>query len=237
NNNNDNIYQPPRLQSVPFELDNEQKIAKQLRLLQKQRDKLSNSELTSVIRSQFTDAPEVEDTHGGANLGKQSAHSRKIAMQDADIKEFEETQMIRLTMGRKEKKVRKKMMREELSNLGAIAGGFGSVVAGVDDAFGDGNNDDGSGARGRRGRDYGGDGGGGEDGGDGSFKMKGMRKRKVDLLEGGDGAGRRSSKKKGTMNTYQKSLYGGGDSGGGGGGRGGGGRGGGRGRGRGGGRG
>ncbi|KAL9178800.1 hypothetical protein ACHAXT_003931 [Thalassiosira profunda] len=189
------VYQPPRLHSVPFELDNEAQAAKERRLLQKQLDKQSRSELTAVVRSQFTDAPEVEDARGGAMLGKQSAASRRIAARDADIQEFEETQMLRLTMGKSEKKARKKMMREELSNLGAIAGGLGGVGGDVDEAFGGGG--------------FGGGGAGEEDEG-GRFKTKGMRKRKVERLDYApqEGGGKRRSKKKGGGNAFQKSLYG-----------------------------
>jgi len=202
NDNNNGVYQPPRLQSVPFELQNNESLAiKQRDLLEKQRAKQSRSELTQLLKSQYTDLPEEEDVRGGASLGTQSEKSRKLAAQDADIQEFEETQMIRLTMGKKEKKARKKVMRDELSNLGVIAGGLGSVVAGVDEAFG-------SGGGGR---------GGGDDGdgmGGGRYKMKGMRKRRVEVLDGSGGGGgnnklRSKKKKKGAVNSYQKSLYGG----------------------------
>eukprot|EP00579_Thalassiosira_antarctica_P024227 CAMPEP_0201983960 /NCGR_PEP_ID=MMETSP0904-20121228/82085_1 /ASSEMBLY_ACC=CAM_ASM_000553 /TAXON_ID=420261 /ORGANISM="Thalassiosira antarctica, Strain CCMP982" /LENGTH=452 /DNA_ID=CAMNT_0048537221 /DNA_START=79 /DNA_END=1437 /DNA_ORIENTATION=+ len=190
-------YQPPRLNSVPFELDNEAALAKQERQAKKQHDRQSRSELTQLLRSQYTDAPDEEDVRGGTLLGKQSEKSRKLAAQDADIQEFEETQMIRLTMGRKEKRARKANMREEMSNLGAIAGGFGSVVGSIGEAFGRGGKE--------------------EDGeGDGDFKMKGMRKRKVEILdqEMKMGSTQRRSKKKGATNTYQKSLYEGGGGGG-----------------------
>lgn len=223
-NNNTGVYQPPRLNSVPFELDNERQLLKQQRLLAKQRDKLSRSELTQVIKSQYTDAPEEEDVHGGALLGSQSEKSRKVSQRDANIQEFEENQMIRLTMSRSEKKERKKMRRDEMSNLNVLSGGFG--YAGVEDAFGEGggndSDDDGGlnkmstmkrSSSGGRHSGGGGDVGGG--GRDGSYKTKGMRKRKVEVLDdSGSGSKRKSSKKKGASNTYQKSLYGGGGGGG-----------------------
>ena len=214
------VYQPPRLQSVPFELDNERALLKQERLLQKQRDRLSRSELTQVIKSQFTDAPEEEDIRGGALLGKQSEASRKIAQRDATIQEFEESQMIRLTMGKAEKKQRKKMIRDELSNLNVLSSGLGNVVAGVDEAFGNDNEEDDNGDIGsfgdiggeRRGKRRSSDRyRGGDDGGEGSFKTKGMRKRKVEVLDGSRGGVKKhqsKKKKKGASNTYQKSLYG-----------------------------
>ena len=98
--------------------------------------------------------------------------------------------MIRLTMGRKEKKERKKVRREEMSNLGAIAGGLGGMVAGVGEAFGGGGAND------------------GEDDAGAGFKRVGMRKRKVEVLEQGRKRGGQKSTKKAPSNTYQKSLYG-----------------------------
>ena len=212
--NNNNVYQPPRLQSMPFDPDdNDRAMEKRRRQLEKQRDRLSRSELTAVVRSQFTDAPEEEDARGGALLGMQSESARRIAARDADVREFEEGQMIRLSMGKKERGERKRMMREEMSNLGAIAGGLGGLMAGVEDAFGGG----GGKKRSRGGARDGDDGAGG-----GEFKTTGMRKRRVEVLEGGDGAGKKKKKKGGPTNTYQKSLYGGGGGGAGGGGGGGG---------------
>lgn len=186
-----NVYKAPRLQSVPFELENEQKMAQMEKQRNKHRDRMQRSELAEVVRAQFTDAPEEEDIRGGAMLGKQREVSRKLAARDADIQEFEETQMIRLTMGKKEKKERKKMMREEMSNLGALSE-FGNIAAGVDDAFG-------------------GDDEGGRSQGSGSYKVKGMRKRKVEVFDDV----RPSSKKKGSSkkkskqsNQFQNALYG-----------------------------
>jgi hypothetical protein len=187
-----NVYKAPRLQSVPFALENEQKMAQREQQRNKQRDRMQRSELAEVVRAQFTDAPEEEDIRGGAMLGKQREVSRKLAARDADIQEFEETQMIRLTMGKKEKKERKKMMREEMSNLGALSE-FGNIAAGVDDAFG---------------RDE-----GGRSQGGGSYKMKGMRKRKVEVFN--DSRTSSSSKKKVSSkkkskqsNQFQNALYG-----------------------------
>jgi U3 small nucleolar ribonucleoprotein protein LCP5 len=186
-----NVYKAPRLQSVPFALENEQKMAQMENQRNKQRDRMQRSELAEVVRAQFTDAPEEEDIRGGAMLGKQREVSRKLAARDADIQEFEETQMIRLTMGKKEKKERKKMMREEMSNLGALSE-FGNIAAGVDDAFG---------------RDE-----GGRPQGGGSYKMKGMRKRKVEVFDDARPSSNKkkaSSKKKSKQsNQYQNALYG-----------------------------
>ena len=200
-----NVYQPPRLQSVPFELDNSDRIArKHDRNLEKKRERQSRSELTQVIKSQFTDAPEEEDARGGASLGLQSDRSRKISSRNAELEAFEEGHMMRLSVGRKEKKERKRMMREEMSNLGAIADGLGNVVAGVDDAFGGGGN--------RKRRTAFSDGGAGHGGSQEEYKTKGMRRRKVDIIDHGGIAKKKkkSAKNGGATNTYQKSLYGGG---------------------------
>ena len=150
---------------------------------------MQRSELAEVVRAQFTDAPEEEDIRGGAMLGKQREVSKKLAQREADVTEFEETHMIRLTMGKKEKKEKKRIMREEMSNLGAIAD-LGNVVAGIDDAFGDD-------TRGRGKQN--------EDNRNGGFVTRGMRKRKVEVLEP------RVSRKNKTRspNSFQKDLYGG----------------------------
>lgn len=122
--------------------------------------------------------------------------------------------MIRFTVGKKEKKLRTKMRRDELSNLNVISGGFGTVGAGIDDAFGENDNDSGddllSGVKRKKGRKSSSDRYTPQDGGEGSYKMKGMRKRKVEVLnDGGSKRGSGKKKKKGATNTYQKSLYGG----------------------------
>ena len=186
-----NVYQPPRLQSVPFALENEKNLAQLERQRNKQRDRMQRSELAEVVRAQFTDAPEEEDIRGGAMLGKQREVSRKLAARDADIQEFEETQMIRLTMGKKEKKERKRMMREEMSNLGAISE-LGNIAAGVDDAFGEE-------YKGRKAQ------------GGSSFKTMGMRKRKVEVFDEARPSNKkksRNSKSKRSSNQFQNALYG-----------------------------
>ncbi|EED94443.1 hypothetical protein THAPSDRAFT_268543 [Thalassiosira pseudonana CCMP1335] len=178
------VYQPPRLQSMPFE-ENEQKYEKEERLRRKERDRMQRSELAEVVRAQFTDAPEEEDIRGGAMLGKQREVSKRLAARDADVQEFEETHMIRLTMGKKEKKERKRVMRDELSNLGAIAD-LGNVVSGVNAAFGDGD---------RGGRD--------SRGTSEAYVTKGMRKRKVEVLDHELGQQKRSGRKsKGGSSPY-----------------------------------
>jgi hypothetical protein len=210
-NNTNNIYQPPRHQSMPFDYNidstNQERLHyKKQQQINKQRSHALHSELTSIIKSSIlhTDQPDEEDVHGGALVGYQSNKSRKVKEHEKDVQEYEERQMIRLTVSKKERKARKRMIREEMSNLGAIADGLGGITRDVQDAFGDNRNNGRSSSSSRHN-------GGNDD--SGSYKTTGMRKRRIDLLEGGD-ASKSSSKKKtrkiGATNTYQKSLYGGG---------------------------
>ena len=206
--NNNNIYQPPRHQSMPFDqidsTNQERLLYKKQQQLNKQRARALRSELTHVIKSSIltNDQPDEEDVRGGALVGYQSIKSRKLVEREKEVQEYEERQMIRLAVGKKERKARKRMMREEMSNLGAIADGLG-MSRDVEDAFG-GNGNGGSS------RDY-----GGKDD-SGSYKTTGMRKRRIDILEGGDSSSKSKKKRKtGATNTYQKSLYGGGSGGGG----------------------
>ena len=116
------------------------------------------------------------------------------------------------------------MKQELLSDAGdstvqessiSISGGFGTVGAGIDDAFGENDNDGSgddmlSGVKRKKSRKSSGDRYTPQDGGEGSYKMKGMRKRKVEVLNDGGSkrGGSGKKKKKGATNTYQKSLYG-----------------------------
>jgi hypothetical protein len=213
NNNNNNIYQPPRHQSMPFDYNidstNQERLHyKKQQQINKQRSHALQSELTSIIKSSIlhTDQPDEEDVHGGALVGYQSNKSRKVLQHEKEVQEYEERQMIRLTVSKKERKARKRMVREEMSNLGAIADGLGGMSRDVQDAFGDNRNGRSSSSRHN-----------GVNDDSGSYKTTGMRKRRIDILEGGD-TNKSSSKKKirkiGATNTYQKSLYGSGAGGG-----------------------
>mmetsp|Transcript_3362 Transcript_3362/g.7026 ORF Transcript_3362/g.7026 Transcript_3362/m.7026 type:complete len:407 (+) Transcript_3362:29-1249(+) len=121
---NDGIYRAPRLAAVPYNLDKTDKEAeRQKRKLQRMR----TSELAQTLRSQYGDAPEQDDIHGGTELGKQRESSRRFAQQQEEKTRYEEDAMIRLTTTRKEKKERKQIMRQESSNLSAIAD-LGNIV-------------------------------------------------------------------------------------------------------------
>lgn len=141
------IYQPPRLAAVPF-AEREKAEEKAERALARQRRRMRQSELLQTLRAaDGTDRPEEDDLDGGAALGKQKEAARRMAEREAEKTKFEEDMMVRLTQSRKDKKARGRMMREEQSNLGAIAD-LGSLAAGVADAFGgsdDGGDSDGGG--------------------------------------------------------------------------------------------
>jgi len=127
------IYKAPRITSVPFtEMEKEEE--KKNLLLKKQRDRMRNSELLMTIKSQLGDVPDEDDVTGGANIGRQREAARKIANQDAERTKLEEDHMIRLTTTRKDKKLRNKIMRDEVSNLNAIAD-IGNLTSGFSAAF------------------------------------------------------------------------------------------------------
>ena len=194
------IYQPPRLAAVPF-AEREKAEEKAERALARQRRRMRQSELLQTLRAaDGTDRPEEEDLDGGAALGKQKEAARRMAEREAEKTKFEEEMMVRLTQSRKEKKARGRMMREEQSNLGAIAD-LGRLAAGVADAFG--GSDDGGDS----------DGGGGGlagmvgDGSSGRYENGKRRRGGDDYAEIHGERRRRKTGMKGS-NAHQRALYG-----------------------------
>ena len=115
--NDDNIYRAPRQTSVPYAFDQEQKQKdKEKRALKR----LRATELAQTLRSQYGEAPDQEDMHGGGDFGKQREAARRFAEREAEKTRYEEDTMMRFTVTRKEKKERKKIMRMENSNLTAV---------------------------------------------------------------------------------------------------------------------
>jgi hypothetical protein len=117
------IYHAPRLTAVPYMHDVQQKRLSQDK---RQRRRLRASELAQTLRDQYGEAPDQEDMHGGGNsdlYGKQRAAAKKLAQQQAERTEYEESNMIRLMTSRKEKKEKKRIQRlmEGGSNLAQIA--------------------------------------------------------------------------------------------------------------------
>lgn len=195
------IYQPPRLAAVPF-AEREKAEEKAERALARQRRRMRQSELLQTLRAaDGTDRPEEEDLDGGAALGKQKEAARRMAEREAEKTKFEEEMMVRLTQSRKEKKARGRMMREEQSNLGAIAD-LGRLAAGVADAFG--GSDDGGDSDGGGGGLAGMVGGGGSSG---RYENGKRRRGGDDYAEIHGDRRRRKTGMKGS-NAHQRALYG-----------------------------
>jgi Cobalamin biosynthesis protein CobT (nicotinate-mononucleotide:5, 6-dimethylbenzimidazole phosphoribosyltransferase) len=128
------VYRAPRLAATPF-VEKEKQAEREERILKRQRDRMRKSEFLSTLKATFGDAPEEDDLDGGAVLGKQRERARRFAEQLKEKTNYEEDAMVRLTTSRKEKKLRQKIMRDEVSNLNAIAD-LGNIAAGVTAAFG-----------------------------------------------------------------------------------------------------
>mmetsp|Transcript_21458 Transcript_21458/g.33061 ORF Transcript_21458/g.33061 Transcript_21458/m.33061 type:complete len:422 (+) Transcript_21458:177-1442(+) len=182
---NDGIYRAPRMASVPFPSDTQ---ASEERAKRKER-RLNTSEFVQTLRSQYGEAPEQEDMHGGTEYGKQREAARRLAERQAEQTQYEEDAMVRLVTSRKDKKEAKRLLREEASNLSAIAD-LGNLVRGVSTAFSkDKDGDD----RGDAEDEYGDHG----------------RRNQFDEVTGKSKKGRA---KKVSKNSLQSALYGGGGS-------------------------
>ena len=194
------LYKSPRLAAVPFS-EHEEQQKKDERKLKKQRERMRKSELLSTLKATYGDMPEEDDFGGGASLGKQRESARRLAEREAEKTKFEEAAFIRLTTSKKEKKMRNRIMREEVSNLHSIAD-IGNLTAGVSMAFGD---------EGNNGSD------------DDIIRVSGSsrqssrhgngKRRRTD--EYGGGSGSKSKRRNDTKNSYQKALFGIGDNSGG----------------------
>ena len=114
----DGIYRAPRTTAVPYAFDQERK---QMEKEKRERRRMRATELAQTLRAQYGEAPEQEDIHGGSDLGKQRAAARRLAEREAERTKYEEDTMVRLQTSRKDKKEKKRLMREETSNLNAIA--------------------------------------------------------------------------------------------------------------------
>ena len=194
NNNNNGLYKAPRLSAVPFAEKEKQQI-KEERLLKKQRDRMKKSELLSTLKATYGDTPEEDDFGGGAGIGKQRESARRLAEREAEKTKYEEDAFVRLTTSRKEKKLRNKIMREEVSNLHSIAD-IGNLTAGVSMAFGEGS---------RFGED--------DDeiirvGGSGNLSSRHANGKRRRTNEFDDGRKSKSKKRSDPKNSFQRTLYG-----------------------------
>jgi U3 small nucleolar ribonucleoprotein protein LCP5 len=114
----DGIYRAPRTTAVPYAFDQEQKQKEKDR---RSRHRMRATELAQTLRAQYGEAPEQEDIHGGSDYGKQRAAARRLAEREDEKTKYEEDAMVRLGTSRKDKKEKRRLMRDEGSNLAAIA--------------------------------------------------------------------------------------------------------------------
>ena len=129
------VYRAPRLSATPFMEEKEKQAYKEERIAKRQKDRMRKSELLSTLKYTFGDAPEEDDFDGGATIGKQREATQRFMAREAERNKFEEDAMVRLTVSRKDKKMRNKIMRDEISNLNSITD-LGNLTAGVNEAFG-----------------------------------------------------------------------------------------------------
>jgi U3 small nucleolar ribonucleoprotein protein LCP5 len=118
----DGLYRAPRHAAVPYHTHDtaskeDRERSKELR----RRRQLRDSEVAEAIRHDYSDRPEMEDARGGTALGQQRAASRSWLAQEREKERFEEEHFMRLTVTKADKKNRKRLMRDEMSNLSAIA--------------------------------------------------------------------------------------------------------------------
>jgi U3 small nucleolar ribonucleoprotein protein LCP5 len=127
----DGVYRAPRMSAVPYTHD---QVDKQAERDKRERRRLRAGEMAQTLRSQYGEAPETEDMHGGSEVGKQREAARRMADREAEKTRFEEETMVRMTVLRKDKKEQKRLLREENSNLAAISD-LGNLVR--ESEFGD----------------------------------------------------------------------------------------------------
>mmetsp|Transcript_9612 Transcript_9612/g.18052 ORF Transcript_9612/g.18052 Transcript_9612/m.18052 type:complete len:439 (-) Transcript_9612:31-1347(-) len=190
---NQGVYRAPRLAATPF-VEKEKQAEKEERILKRQRDRMRKSEFLSTLKATFGDAPEEDDLDGGAVLGKQRERARRFAEQLQEKTKYEEDAMVRLTTSRKEKKLRQKIMRDEVSNLNAIAD-LGNIAAGVTAAFG-------GESKNERGEQF------GDDKAMSTRHANGKRRRDMEDFGGHASNNKREKKRANPKNSFQKALFG-----------------------------
>ena len=136
----------------------------------------------------------------GQLFNSQRAAARKFAIQEQQRTEFEEDHMVRLATSRSDKKERKRLQREEASNLAAISD-LGSLAR-------DSNLKQQPSARRDRGRHHHHDAYDGDMGGD--RHANGKRRRQQDHVDGGRQPRQPKAYK---TNALQEALFGGGGDG------------------------
>jgi len=192
------LYRAPRHAAVPYAHDDADREAEREK---RRRRRMRASEVAQTLRSQYGEAPDREDIFGGSELGRQRQSSRRMTERRAEKTSYEEQSFTRLQTTRKERKESERVMRQENSNLAAIAD-LGSLVRETDD----------SGAS-RRSRGSRADDGPGTDdppfGSSSDRYANGKRKRQA-LGRGGEGAAPRNKRPAAprTNNPLQAALFG-----------------------------
>ena len=202
NDDNTNVYRAPRHTAMPYMLDKEDKEAQRQK---REVRRMRTSELAQSLRHQYGEQPEQEDYHGGTEYGKQAQAAKRFAEREAEKIKFEEDAMMRLTVTRKEKKERKRLMRLEGSNLNGIAD-LGNLVRDASRVIDSHDDDDGGGGNNRD----------ESSGGMGRTERHANGKRRKEMMDH-DGRPIKVGRKggKGAKNSYQAALFGGGGGGGG----------------------
>jgi U3 small nucleolar ribonucleoprotein protein LCP5 len=127
----DGVYRAPRMSAVPYTHD---QVDKQAERDKRERRRMRAGEMAQTLRSQYGEAPETDDIRGGSEVGKQREAARRMADKEAEQTRFEEETMVRMTVSRKDKKEKKRLLRDENSNLAAISD-LGNLVR--ESEFGD----------------------------------------------------------------------------------------------------
>jgi len=115
----DDVYRPPKVTEVEYTGDHVSAIDRAEKNLEKARKRLENSEMMRSMREEFTDAPtEVQ--------GKiQSKEQARIRRKMEEKLQYEEENMTRLRLSKRERKDVQRVMREK----------YGSTTSSLDDAF------------------------------------------------------------------------------------------------------
>merc|ERR1712060_174392 len=81
---NSEVYQAPRLASVHYDDQIIRKEEKEERMMKRQRDRMSKSELLQALKSEFTDLPEEDDFDGGGKGHSISNKAQRLAEREVE---------------------------------------------------------------------------------------------------------------------------------------------------------
>ncbi|GAX11691.1 U3 small nucleolar ribonucleoprotein protein LCP5 [Fistulifera solaris] len=123
--NFETIYQAPRLQAVPYTHDATHTSEIQQKRL---RQRLRAGEIAQALRHEFTETPETEDNQGAGERINATREYQRMEQRQNEKRKYEEDNFVRLTVTRQEKKERKRLQRENYSNLGSLAANVDNLV-------------------------------------------------------------------------------------------------------------